>query len=106
MSVTTEADVLVIGGGIVGLCSAYFLLKERSRVFVLEQNEIWSDSSGANAGTVAVQNKTSGLQPLALMSVDLWRQMQNDERLDLGFRQVGGLRIAMGGDRPHGWKDM
>ena len=56
MTVTTEADVLVIGGGIVGLCSAYFLLKERARVVVLEQNEIWSDSSGANAGTVAIQN--------------------------------------------------
>ena len=57
MTVTTEADVLVIGGGIVGLCSAYFLLKERARVVVLEQNESWSDSSGANAGTVAIQNK-------------------------------------------------
>ena len=99
MSVATEADVLVIGGGIVGLSSAYFLLKERTRVFVLEQNEIWSDSSGANAGTVAVQNKIPGLQPLALMSVDLWRKMQNDEQLDLGFRQVGGLRVAMGGDQ-------
>jgi len=99
MSVTSEADVLVIGGGIIGLCSAYFLLKERTRVFVVEQNEIWSDSSGANAGTVAVQNKISGLQPLALMSVDLWRQMQSDEHLDLGFRQIGGLRVAIGGDQ-------
>jgi len=99
MTVTTEADVLVIGGGIVGLCSAYFLLKERARVVVLEQNEIWSDSSGANAGTVAIQNKISGLRPLALMSVDLWRQMQNDEQLDLGFRQIGGLRVAIGGDQ-------
>jgi len=45
-------DVLIIGGGIVGLCSAYFLQKEGHKVAVLDKSDITSGASFVNAGYI------------------------------------------------------
>jgi D-amino-acid dehydrogenase len=45
-------DVIVIGGGVIGLCSAWFLTQAGCRVAVLEKDEIGSGSSGENAGLI------------------------------------------------------
>ncbi|MEQ8220471.1 MAG: FAD-dependent oxidoreductase [Arenibacter sp.] len=47
-----EKDVLIIGGGIVGLCSAYFLQKEGHKVTVLDKSDITSGASFVNAGYI------------------------------------------------------
>lgn len=53
-SVNEECDALVIGGGIAGLSTAYWLQKEYPdwRVVVVEKNRIGSGASGRNAGFV------------------------------------------------------
>lgn len=45
-------DVVIIGGGIVGLCSAYFLQKEGHKVTVLDKSDITSGASFVNAGYI------------------------------------------------------
>jgi D-amino-acid dehydrogenase len=45
-------NVLIIGGGIVGLCSAYFLHKEGHQVTVLDKSDITSGASFVNAGFI------------------------------------------------------
>ena len=47
-----EKDVLIIGGGIVGLCSAYYLQKEGHKVTVLDRSDITSGASFVNAGYI------------------------------------------------------
>jgi len=47
-----DADVLVIGGGVIGVCSAYYLAERGFSVSILEQGEIASGCSGANAGLI------------------------------------------------------
>ena len=47
-----EPDVLVIGGGAVGICSAYYLAEQGLQVLVVEKGEIASGCSGANAGLI------------------------------------------------------
>ena len=47
-----DADVLVIGGGVIGVCSAYYLAERGFSVSLLEQGEIASGCSGANAGLI------------------------------------------------------
>jgi len=47
-----DSDVLVIGGGVIGVCSAYYLAEKGFSVSILEQGEIASGCSGANAGLV------------------------------------------------------
>jgi D-amino-acid dehydrogenase len=51
--VKTEHDVVVVGGGVIGVSCAYFLAKRGARVTVLERDEIGHGASFGNAGTIA-----------------------------------------------------
>ena len=45
--------VIVVGGGVIGLSTAYYLAKSGADVLLLERNEIGSGASSGNAGAVA-----------------------------------------------------
>ena len=45
-------EVIIIGGGIIGLCSAYYLLKEGHQVTVIDKGDITSGASFVNAGYI------------------------------------------------------
>ncbi len=49
----SEPHTIVVGGGVIGVCCAYFLAKRGSRVTVLEREEIGSGASYGNAGTIS-----------------------------------------------------
>jgi glycine/D-amino acid oxidase-like deaminating enzyme len=57
-----KADVVVIGGGIVGISSAYFLKKAGLDVVLIEQRELAHGASGRNAGFLWVHNRNKGIQ--------------------------------------------
>ena len=48
-----QPRVAVVGGGVIGVCCAYFLAKRGAEVTLLERNDIASGASGGNAGTIA-----------------------------------------------------
>jgi glycine/D-amino acid oxidase-like deaminating enzyme len=52
---TQSADVLIVGGGIIGCCVAYHLAREGSDVLLIERGEINGQASGRNAGSLHVQ---------------------------------------------------
>jgi D-amino-acid dehydrogenase len=47
-----RSDVLVIGGGIIGVCTAYYLAERGVKVTLVERDEICSGASYGNAGLV------------------------------------------------------
>jgi len=72
-------DVLVVGGGIIGLATAYFLAERGARVQLIEAETIASGASGANAGGIWPNDQgpshTAGFQQLAFLSRDLWGRL-------------------------------
>ncbi|NOZ71177.1 MAG: FAD-dependent oxidoreductase [Chloroflexi bacterium] len=48
-----KTDILIIGGGVIGVCAAYFLSQENRSVTLLERQEISSGASHGNAGLIA-----------------------------------------------------
>ncbi len=46
-------DVVIIGGGVIGVCSAYYLSKSGLRVAVVEKNDIGMDCAAGNAGLIS-----------------------------------------------------
>ncbi|TCC90338.1 FAD-dependent oxidoreductase [Pedobacter frigiditerrae] len=51
-SSTNKGNITIIGAGIIGLCSAYYLLKEGFKVTLLEQGDLINNCSSGNAGMI------------------------------------------------------
>ena len=62
---TTKTDILIIGGGPVGICCAYYLLKSGRKVIILDAKEIGKGSGSGNAGHIV----PSHIIPLAAPGV-------------------------------------
>lgn len=53
MPAESKPQVVIVGGGVIGVCCAYFLAKDDARVTLLERDEIGMGASYGNAGTIA-----------------------------------------------------
>jgi sarcosine oxidase, subunit beta len=89
-----NAEIVVVGGGIMGLFAALFLARAGREVVLVERETPWSEASGVNAGSLGVQNKLLLLVPYALEALKLWRDMAAIVGRDVGFHNIGGFRIA------------
>lgn len=77
------ADVVVIGGGIVGTAATAFLAEAGARVTLVEREGLASGASGANSGVVQHPFDPPVLATLYRETIDLYRQLHAAE---LGFR--------------------
>ena len=85
-------DVVVVGGGIIGLSSAYYLTKKGKRVFLIEKNEIGFGASGACDDMILLQSKKPGISlALAIESLEMYRSLSKELDLDLEFESRGGM---------------
>lgn len=92
-----EIDIVVIGAGIMGLFSALFLAQRGQRVVVIDRGVPWAEASAVNAGSLGVQNKIPPLIPFALEALRQWTAMHERLGSDVGFHNIGGIRIATSG---------
>ncbi len=91
----TEADILIIGGGIAGAATASYLAQYRHHVIVVERGDIASEASGVNAGSIGALGW--GAMPdlqayLTMGSLEIFKQLQLDMGYDIAFRQSGSLQ--------------
>ena len=105
---TRECDVLVIGGGVVGLSCAYFLADEGADVLLADRDQAAMAASTANAGSLHVQLLAYDMPddmpedggpaaltlPLAPRSIALWKRIAAEAGESLGIRTEGGLMLA------------
>jgi glycine/D-amino acid oxidase-like deaminating enzyme len=83
------ADVVVIGGGIVGAAAAYSLAQGGHSVALVEKGYIACEQSSRTWGWCRRQNRDARELPLSLLAMDLWDQLASDIGEDLGFRRCG-----------------
>ncbi|GAK60711.1 dimethylglycine dehydrogenase [Candidatus Vecturithrix granuli] len=85
-------DVVVIGGGIIGLSSAYYLLSSGKKVALIEKNHIGSGASGACDDMILLQSKKPGvLLEMAMESLNLYRNLSQELKIDIEFETRGGM---------------
>jgi len=89
-----EADVLIIGGGIVGCSIAYRLQEMGKSVILIEKGTVGGEASGRNGGGVRQQNRDAGELPIAMESAGIWAGMQNELGYDVHYRRNGCLRVV------------
>jgi glycine/D-amino acid oxidase-like deaminating enzyme len=89
----SSADVVIVGGGIVGSTTAYYLASRGISVALLEKGVIGCEQSSRNWGWCRLQNRDVREMPLAVISMDLWDKLPSEIGVDVGFRRCG-LRYA------------
>ncbi|MBX7165668.1 MAG: glycine oxidase ThiO [Pirellulales bacterium] len=94
-------DVLIIGGGVIGLSLAYELATRGRRVRLLERGAVGQEASWAGAGILPPGNRSTATDPFAMLqglSAELhpqWAErLRAETGIDTGFRRCGGLYVA------------
>ncbi|MBV9324972.1 MAG: glycine oxidase ThiO [Chloroflexi bacterium] len=101
MTSADRADVVIVGGGVVGCCIAYYLTLGGARVTLLERAHLAAGASGVAAGMLAPQVEAPFADPffeLCLLGraehAPLAAALLEDVGLDVEYRQTGILRVA------------
>jgi glycine/D-amino acid oxidase-like deaminating enzyme len=81
--------VVVIGGGIVGACTAFFLARRGVPVVLCEKGEIGAEQSSRNWGWVRKMGRDPLEIPLAIEALRLWPEMNTLVGSETGFRRTG-----------------
>jgi len=92
--VPEQADVVVIGGGIVGVSTAFFLARKRLSVVLCEKGQIGAEQSGRNWGWCRQMGRDPLELPLTMASLALWRDRAALGGADTGFRTSGILYLC------------
>lgn len=92
---TQQADVVVIGGGIVGAACAYYLSQAGLDVHLFERHAPASGTSRACDGLILLWDKSPGAElTLGLSSVQLWSDLSQSLDDDYGYRRCGTIYLA------------
>lgn len=90
--ITNSADVVIIGGGVIGTSIAYYLAKQGIKATLLERQDICSGTSGACDKAISLQSKNPGLHlEMALQSADMFKALGEELDCDLEYQQGGGM---------------
>ena len=100
MTLPTQAQIIVIGGGIIGCSTAYHLARDhKADVLLLEQGKITSGSTWHPAGLVGQLRSSASITKVLKYSVDLYKGLAAETGLDTGWKMTGCLRLATTQDR-------
>lgn len=103
-----KTDVLIVGGGLAGTATAYYLARAGADVTLIERGSLNARASGANAGSLHLQiphtefvelgpawaRAFAPVLPMLRASVDLWAELDEELGVDLEVALTGGLLVA------------
>ena len=89
-----QADVIVIGGGVIGVCTALYAARAGRRVVLLEKGRIAAEQSSRNWGWIRQQGRDPDELPIMIESRALWQDLAKQTNVDIGLRQTGTTYLA------------
>ncbi|MDR0884796.1 MAG: FAD-binding oxidoreductase [Clostridiales Family XIII bacterium] len=92
---SNKSDVIIIGGGIIGCATAYYLSKRNLTVTVLEKKIIGEGGSSRNGGGVRQSGRDPRELPLAMYAVEhLWPNLSEELGSNVEYYKKGNLRLG------------
>lgn len=92
----TTAEVIIIGGGVIGSSIAYHLARRGRQVLVIERSSVAAEptASWASAGGVRRQGRHPAEAKLAVEAIERWQTLEQELEADLHYRSGGNLLLA------------
>ncbi|WP_204114836.1 NAD(P)/FAD-dependent oxidoreductase [Shimia biformata] len=84
-----RADVVIIGGGVIGVATAYYLARAGHRPVLLEKGRIAGEQSSRNWGWIRQMGRDLAELPIMIEANRLWRDIAADVDTDIGLTQCG-----------------
>lgn len=93
---SNQAEVIIIGGGIIGCATAYELAKKKISVIVLDKDDsIGNGGSSRNGGGVRQSGRDPRELPLAMYAVEnLWPGLSEELGINVEYHKEGNLRLG------------
>jgi glycine/D-amino acid oxidase-like deaminating enzyme len=91
---TEKTEVVIIGGGIIGVSAALTLAERGVRVTLCEKGEIGAEQSSRNWGWCRQQGRDPREIPLIMKSLERWAVMSKRVEGNVGFERCGTLYLA------------
>jgi glycine oxidase len=95
-------DVIIVGGGVIGCATAYYLTQAGASVTIVERGEVGGEASGASAGILGTADpiiEPGPLLDLCLVSLPLHRPLaealRQETGIDVEYLPCGILRVAL-----------
>ncbi|MDG4902467.1 MULTISPECIES: FAD-binding oxidoreductase [unclassified Mesorhizobium] len=89
-----SADVVIIGGGVIGVTTALFLARRNISVTLLEKGRIAAEQSSRNWGWIRKQGRDADELPIVIEASRHWRQLAEECGEDIGLKQTGVTYLA------------
>ncbi|WP_269930994.1 GcvT family protein [Aminobacter sp. HY435] len=100
MALPSHAQIVVIGGGIIGCSTAYHLARDhKADVILLDQGKLTSGSTWHAAGLVGQLRSSASITRVLKYSVELYKGLEAETGLATGWKMTGCLRLATNQDR-------
>jgi glycine/D-amino acid oxidase-like deaminating enzyme len=100
-----QTEVVVVGGGIIGVATAFFLAKRGVPVALFEKGRIAGEQSSRNWGWVRKQGRDPHELPAIVESLRIWEGLQEELQEDIGWHQGGVTYLAETEERLSGFED-
>ena len=99
----SQTEVVVIGAGIVGASTAYYLARRGVPVTLIEKGRVGAEQSSRNWGWCRQQNRDARELPMATKALALWDRMHQEMGECVGFRRCGLLYLSNDAAEIDGW---
>jgi glycine/D-amino acid oxidase-like deaminating enzyme len=100
-----RADVVIIGAGIMGCATAYYLAKRGIKAVLLDKSRIAGAQSSRAWGFVRIMSRDEAEVPLMMEAMKIWPGLETELQSDLDWRQEGCLFMAANDREVQGYED-
>ena len=84
-----RSDVVIIGGGVIGVTTALYLAEKGVQVTLLEKGRVAAEQSSRNWGWIRKQGRDADELPIVVEACRLWKQLAGECGEDIGLAQTG-----------------
>jgi len=95
MTLPTQAEIIIVGGGIAGCSTAYHLARAgKTDVLLLEQGKLTSGTTWHAAGLIGQMRPNRNMTAMSKYGIELYAALEAETGLATGWKQCGSVNVA------------